>query len=295
MKSLKKLILIAGLLFFAGLSLDAGQRKRHLEDSVHLVVTTDTLTDAFLDTLRLDKKKAINDYSLLGVQYGVGLSQVIWNPSQKQDLVFIPYNFGITYTKYGKMFGYMPYFGFQVGLFYGREGYQFTYNKESDYTYTVQGAEKALMEIVELPVLAHMHIDFWKMKIMVNLGCFAGYRLNIKRFPGKTGHVSAEVANSFLPTDNRFDFGIKGGVGFGFMFDPVEIHIEAMYKHSLSSLYQPDYASKYYYRFAYPSNIVISAGLHFQLTKRTGMSRHQIKKMAKEQVESYGNDTSESR
>ena len=295
MKSLKKLILIAGLLFFAGLSLDAGQRKRHLEDSVHLVVTTDTLTDAFLDTLRLDKKKAINDYSLLGVQYGVGLSQVIWNPSQKQDLVFIPYNFGITYTKYGKMFGYMPYFGFQVGLFYGREGYQFTYNKESDYTYTVQGAEKALMEIVELPVLAHMHIDFWKMKIMVNLGCFAGYRLNIHRFPGKTGHVSAEVANSFLPTDNRFDFGIKGGVGFGFMFDPVEIHIEAMYKHSLSSLYQPDYASKYYYRFAYPSNIVISAGLHFQLTKRTGMSRHQIKKMAKEQVESYGNDTSESR
>ena len=295
MKSLKKLILIAGLLFFAGLSLDAGQRKRHLEDSVHLVVTTDTLTDAFLDTLRLDKKKAINDYSLLGVQYGVGLSQVIWNPSQKQDLVFIPYNFGITYTKYGKMFGYMPYFGFQVGLFYGREGYQFTYNKESDYTYTVQGAEKALMEIVELPVLAHMHIDFWKMKIMVNLGCFAGYRLNIQRFPGKTGHVSAEVANSFLPTDNRFDFGIKGGVGFGFMFDPVEIHFEAMYKHSLSSLYQPDYASKYYYRFAYPSNIVISAGLHFQLTKRTGMSRHQIKKMAKEQVESYGNDTSESR
>ena len=295
MKSLKKLILIAGLLFFAGLSLDAGQRKRHLEDSVHLVVTTDTLTDAFLDTLRLDKKKAINDYSLLGVQYGIGLSQVIWNPSQKQDLVFIPYNFGITYTKYGKMFGYMPYFGFQVGLFYGREGYQFTYNKESDYTYTVQGAEKALMEIVELPVLVHMHIDFWKMKIMVNLGCFAGYRLNIQRFPGKTGHVSAEVANSFLPTDNRFDFGIKGGVGFGFMFDPVEIHIEAMYKHSLSSLYQPDYASKYYYRFAYPSNIVISAGLHFQLTKRTGMSRHQIKKMAKEQVESYGNDTTESR
>ena len=70
------------------------------------------------------------------------------------------------------------------------------------------------------------------------------------------------------------------------MFDPIEIHIKAMYKHSLSSLYNPDYASKYYYRYAYPSNIVISAGLHFQLTKRTGKTKSDLKKQAKDLV--YG-------
>lgn len=60
-----------------------------------------------------------------------------------------------------------------------------------------------------------------------------------------------------------------------------------MYKHSFSSLYQPDYYSEYYYRFAYPSNIIVSAGVHFQLTKRTGSTKSQLKKEAKKLV--YGN------
>ena len=59
-----------------------------------------------------------------------------------------------------------------------------------------------------------------------------------------------------------------------------------MYKHSLSSLFNPDYNSKYYYRYAYPSNIIISAGLHFQLTKRTGKTKSELKKQAKDIV--YG-------
>jgi hypothetical protein len=52
------------------------------------------------------------------------------------------------------------------------------------------------------------------------------------------------VAHSFLETDHRFDYGIKGDVGFGLVFDPIEIHIKAMYKHSFSSLYDPDYHSE---------------------------------------------------
>ena len=98
--------------------------------------------------------------------------------------------------------------------------------------------------------------------------------------------MDTSIANSFLKTDNRFDYGIKGGLGFGLVFDPIELHIQAMYKHSLSSLYEPDHNSQYYYRYAYPSNIIISAGVHFQLTKRTGQTKHNLKKTAKEIV--YG-------
>lgn len=245
---------------------------------------TDTLTNEYLDSLNIRKKIELNDYDLLGVQYGAGLSQVIWNPSQKQEMVFVPVNFGITYTKYGKMFGYMPYFGFQIGLMYAKEGYQFKYNEDSDYTYKIEGAEKAIMDVVEVPMYFQFHLDFWKMKVMAQLGCFGGYRLAIERFPGKTGSVSEEMAHSFKDTDRRFDYGIKGGVGFGFVFDPIEIHIQAMYKHSLSSLYDPDHYSQYYYRFAYPSNIIVSAGVHFQLTKRTGKTKGQLKKLAREMV-----------
>lgn len=275
------------MLFFSVLTLKAQKEKAVLEISY-----TDTLTNEFLDTVNVKKKLKLNDYSMIGVQYGVGLSQVMWNPSQKQDMLFMPVNFGVTFTKYGKMFGYMPYFGFQAGIFYGQEGYQFEYNEDKDYTYKIAGAEKAVIDVVEVPILSHLHFDLWHMKIIAQIGFYAGYRLSIHRYPGKTGYVLPENVRSFLPTDKRFDYGIKGGLGFGLVFDPIEIHIQAMYKHALSSLYEPDHASPYYYRFAYPSNIIISAGVHFQLSKRSGMSKAQLKKQAKEIV--YGSNDSQS-
>ena len=67
------------------------------------------MSNAQLDTINVKKKLNINDYTMFGVQYGVGLSQVMWNPTQKQEMVFTPVNFGVTFTKYQKMFGYMPY------------------------------------------------------------------------------------------------------------------------------------------------------------------------------------------
>jgi hypothetical protein len=256
------------------------------------------LTDIQLDTIDIKKKLNINDYMMFGVQYGVGLSQVMWNPTQKQDLVFTPINFGVSVTKYQKMFGYMPFFGFQAGVFFAREGYQFKRNDNTDYIYKVEGAEKALIDVVEVPMLFQFHYDMWNFKIMANVGCYGGYRLAIQRFPGETGWVKDELKNSFTETDRRWDYGIKGGLGFALVFDPVEIHFQAAYKHSLSSLYEPDHYSEYYYRFAYPSNIIASVGLHFHLSKRTGRTKAEIKQMAKDMIynpEIYNNGNTESR
>ena len=240
---------------------------------------------AYLDTVDLKKKIVINDYSMIGVQYGMSLSQVMWNPSMRQKSMFMPVNFGIVYTRYGKMFGYMPYFGFQAGIFYAREGYRFKADEEtglwSDLGGPYSGVREAVMDVIEAPVLAHMHVDFWKMKLLVNLGFFVGYRMNVHR---SGQDLSPEVASGFISTDKRFDYGIKGGLGFGFVFDPVEIHFSAMYKYSMGALHQPDYYSDYYYRYAYPSNIIFSVGLHFQLTKRVGMTKHQLRQKARQEI-----------
>ena len=252
----------------------------------------DTLTNEFLDTVQVKKALVVNDYSLIGIQYGAGLSRVMWNPRQEQKMLFSPVNVGITYTKYGQMFA-MPFFAFKAGLFYAKEGYQFEYNEEYDWTYKIEGAEKAVLEVVEVPLLFQFHYDAWNFKIMAEVGCFGGYRLGIQRFPGKTGSVAEELEHSFTETDRRFDYGIKGGVGLALVFDPLEFHISASYKHSLSSLYEPDHYSQYYYRFAYPSNIILSAGVHFQLSKRTGKTKAALKKEAKEIV--YENTGSQSR
>ena len=297
--NMKKLIILMTVLGW-GFSASAQTPVNRLEgrpvERTEEVVFTDelllsevnSLTDLQLDSIDVKKKLNINNYTMLGVQYGVGLSQVMWNPTQKQDMVFTPLNVGITFTKYQKMFGYMPYFGFQTGIFYAREGYQFATTEKNgeEFTYNIEGAKKALIDVIEAPVLFQFHIDMWNFKIMANIGCYAGYRLSIKRFPLEPGSVKEELLNSFTDTDIRWDYGIKGGVGFGLVFDPIEIHFQGAYKHSLSSLYTPDHADprKYYYRFAYPSNIVISVGLYYQLTKRTGRTKAELKKMAKDMV-----------
>ena len=249
-----------------------------------MVLNVDSITDEQLDTIDVKKKLFINDYSMIGIQYGAGLSQVMWNPSQKQDMLFSPINVGVTFTTYQKMFGYMPFFGFQAGIFYAKEGYQFEYNEDKDYIYTIEGAEKAVLDVIEVPLLFQFHYDTWNFKILAQVGCYGGYRLGIERFPGKTGNVKDELRYSFKDTDRRMDYGIKGGVGFALVFEPVEIHFQASYKHSLSSLYEPDYYSEYYYRYGHPQNIVVSVGTHFHITKRSGKTKAEIRKMAKDIV-----------
>ena len=278
---MKRLSLL--ILFIAASWTTLSAQNKEFADE-YTLADIQAMSNAQLDTINVKKKLNINDYTMFGVQYGVGLSQVLWNPTQKQEMVFTPVNFGVTFTKYQKMFGYMPYFGFQAGVFYAREGYQFKYNQNNNYIYKVEGAEKALIDVVEAPILFQFHYDMWNFKIMANIGCFAGYRLSIQRFPGETGYVKEELMNSFKDTDRRWDYGIKGGVGFALVFDPVEVQFQVAYKHSLSSLYEPDHYSEYYYRFAYPSNIVASVGLNFHLSKRTGRTKAELKKMAKELV-----------
>lgn len=281
------LILAAALLAWNVSGQEKGRPDRdtlRIVSEFTLPSTPDSLS-AYLDTVEVKKKMVINDYSMIGLQYGMNISQVSWNPSMRQKSLFFPYNFGIFYTRYGKMFGYMPYFGFQAGIIYTKEGYSFKPDDETeawpDLGGPYSGVRQAVMDVIEVPLLAHIHVDFWKMKLLADIGFFVGYRLNIER---SGQDIDPAIANSFIDTDRRFDYGIKGGAGFAFVFDPVEIHFTAMYKYSMGTLHQPDYYSTYYYRYSYPSNIVFSVGLHFQLTKRTGMTKHQLRREAKEQA-----------
>lgn len=245
-------------------------------DSIDLVPL---FSDEYLDTVKMKKAKSINDYTMIGVQYGVSLSQMRFNPTKRQGMLILPYNFGITYTRYGKMFGYMPYFGFQTGILFGQDGYVFKKNKETgDYNESVDGATKAVYSYAEVPLLAHLHIDVWHLKLIVNLGLYAAYRLEVER---EGERLDPQYANTFYDYDRRFDYGAKAGAGIGLILDPIEFHIQATYRASLGSLYRPNYYSEYYYRFAYPSDILITAGIHIQLTKRTGKTKAALKKEAK--------------
>lgn len=240
-------------------------------------------------------KMQINDYSMFGIQYGVGFVKPSFNPVRDGKTMFSPYNFGIMYTKYSKMFGYMPYFGFQAGLFYNHEGYLFEPD-EKGYTDIILGAQKAVYSVVELPIYAHFHVDFWKMKIIASLGVYAGYRLDVERSSYLSGEyylLYNEYEKAFHPNEYRFTYGARGGAGFALVFDPIEIHFMGWYKYSFQPLHKPnvngislghDDRSKYYYKWTYPTEIAISVGVFYQLTRREGYTHKQLKDQAREEA-----------
>ena len=73
----------------------------HAQTELPAGLTAEGYSNEYLDTLNVKKKLVINDYSMLGVQYGVNLSQVMWNPAQKQDMLLLPYKTDL-WTQQGK-------------------------------------------------------------------------------------------------------------------------------------------------------------------------------------------------
>ncbi|MCQ2177014.1 MAG: PorT family protein [Bacteroidales bacterium] len=246
---------------------------QHMPDSLM------SLSDEYLDTVVVFKQKEINDYSMIGFSYGAVMSRMIITPYQHQENIINPGHYAVTFTHYSKMFDYLPYFGFQLGVAYSWEGMQFKYNKESGYLpYWDDGTSYMKMRIIEVPFHAQIHFDAPPFKAMVNAGIYGAYRMDIDR---RGDYLDDEFRHTFHDYEIRWDYGLEGGLTFAYMLDPVEIHLGALVRYSWGSLFQPDYHSEYYYRYCYPFDIMFTAGVHFQITKRSGKTTKALKKEAK--------------
>lgn len=234
------------------------------------------------DTLVLKKKAhAVNNYSMIGFEYGVSRNSMTFNPKYLQQPFITPGFYGITYTKYCRMMGMFPYFAIQVGAFHGTEGYQFKANEETGYISVIENASKAVYEVYEIPVLAQVHADASHFKAFAMVGPYGGYRKSIER----VGQNPAdEYEHAFKDTDRQIDYGLHGGAGFAMIFSPLEFHVSLRVRYSWSNIYDPDYVSPYYYRFGYPFDFMLSAGVHFQLSKRYGKTKAMIRREAYKSV-----------
>ena len=235
----------------------------------------------YLDTLSVGQIFKLNDYWMVGVEYGASFVGQRFVPKFSQDRLFVPGYYGVTVTKYNKMFGYMPYFGFQIGFYSGYEGYKFKASPETGYTPNLEGAEQLVMQIYEVPFLTQVHFDTEYFKLIGLIGIYGAYRNTVER----TGPwVSDEIAHSFRDFDYRLDYGLQGGGGIGLVYSPFELHLTAKVRYSWSSLFDPTYRQGIDYWYAYPFDIMVSGSLHFHLSKRSGRSRADLRREAKKIV-----------
>lgn len=231
--------------------------------------------EEIIDTVIVRKNFNLNNYSTIGIEGGAIMNSVIFNPPRSTKFMTSFPAISIMFTHYQKMFGYMPYFGYQIGLSHSYQGFKF---KKDTY---IDGQTTAKWQFAELPFMAMMHYDTETLKLMANLGIFGGYRYDIHR---EGPYVDESIQNSFRDFDYQLDYGFTGGVGVALVFEPFEFHIQGRVRYSLGSLYRPNYLSEYYYRFAYPFDIIITAGVHIQLGRRTGKTSRDIKQAAYDAV-----------
>lgn len=253
--------------------------------------------DEYLDTVKLSYTDKLNNYMMLGVEYGATFTGMQFSPSQNQTRDFVPNHFSIIFTKYEKMFNYLPYFGWTIGVSYGYEGYHFKENKETGTTfeYLKERSRSIRMRVLEVPFMMQYHVDTRHFKTYFGLGIYGGYRTSIERFGP---HVEEAYRKDWYDTDIRWDYGFQGGAGIALIFEPMEFHLKAQLRYGMSSIFTPDSTfpdgsgyedqNRVYYRYAYPLDIIISAGVHIQLGKRYGTTKSDLKRQAKEIV--YGKD-----
>ena len=264
------------------LSAQDGKKKKSIDLDEEFFHLPDSVTDDYLDNAPLPKKARINDYWMVGVHGGVSVQHGYYNPPRQVS--FFPNKpvYGFSITRFATMMNTFPNLGMEVGFQHNYEGYQFKEYEVDGETYQqdIDGAYEAYMEVPEMFLLTHGHIDMGQYaKINLKLGVFGGYRMNITRSGPR---VSPAIVNDFQDTDNRWTYGVQGGLGFGFMLDPFEVHLNAMVKWGWSTFYQPDKYSPYYYRFAYPLDATVTVGVYYQLTKRRGHTHGSLRRLARE-------------
>ena len=296
----------------------SGRKGVEVDVSVRPVIDTsfftlpDLITDEYLDSVGTAFDQPINDYVLFGFHGGAVFNNTYFNPPWEAKFSSHAPVFGASLTIHGKLFGFMPYFGLEIGAQHTFEGYSFKENKETKITRNLEGAEDLVMEVWEVPFLMAAHADLGEnFKLLAKVGIYGGYRTNVQRSgtylessyyslvdynPDMMTTVKGSYPDRYYPSlyepefrdkwDLRWTYGLEGGVGFGIMLSPVEFHVNALVKWGWGSFFAPNYYSKYYYRFGYPLDVMVTAGLYYQLTPRRGYTRHRLKKYAHQIV--YG-------
>ena len=232
----------------------------------------------YLDTVNLNKKIRLNNYNMIGFEYGVSRNTQLFTPRFQSQPVFFPEYYGVTFTRYGELIG-SPIVGFQIGAFYGHEGYEFKIDEKTGGVFVIEEATKVEMKYAEVPFLAVGHYDMPNFKLQMCVGPYAGYRIDIHR--SGPFAIDPDLVDNFTSYDKRFDYGIHGGVGFGIIVDPVEFQVNLRVRYSWSSLWEPNFNSEYSYRYAYPFDFMLTGGLHFHLTRRYGKTRGMLRREAK--------------
>lgn len=197
---------------------------------------------------------------ILGVKYGYGMCNIAFDRELNRKGITSSAEVGIFYTYYHSLWNTMPYFGLSVGLQMGESGFKLVndgYFPPEDQPQRDLPEEEYRYKVIQIPLISQFRVDFWKMRAMLNLGCYGSYKFSCV----KEGKHSSNV--------NKPEVGVIGGGGLAFIFHPVEIHLEANYHYAFSLYFKPETFSERVWYLGHNSRLIFNVGLFFSLDKKT--------------------------
>jgi len=125
------------------------------------------------------------------------------------------------------------WFGFQGEIFLTQRGYNAPFNETNKF--------QRINNYIELPIFFQIRLNIKNVHLHGNAGCYAAYLTSAQEGVDTTGTLVLKKVHFNILRDNRFDYGLTGGVGISYEFKFGVFQVEARVLYGYSDLYKYDY------------------------------------------------------
>ncbi len=167
--------------------------------------------------------------TFFGIKTGYTISTVSFNPDNKS--VLLPGQ----QLELGLVVKYFDakYVGFQGEIYMTNRGYKAPYKE----TWNI----KRVNNYIELPIFIQFNLDLSFVKLHVQAGPYASYLISAKEGYDSTGVWKMKDVKFNILRDNRFDYGLLGGIGLSHEFGRSVIQAEVRIGYGFADLYDYTY------------------------------------------------------
>ena len=166
-----------------------------------------------------------------GIKAGYTISTVSFNPDNKSVLLpGEPLELGVVVKFYDT-----KYVGFQGELYYTNRGYKAPYKEIWNI--------KRVNNYIELPVFIQFNINLSVVKMHFQAGPYAAYLISSKEGYDSTGSWKMNDVKFNILRDNRFDYGLLGGLGLSHEFSWGVIQADVRIGYGFADLFDYTYTN----------------------------------------------------
>ncbi|BDX37450.1 hypothetical protein CYCD_08050 [Tenuifilaceae bacterium CYCD] len=174
----------------------------------------------------------VSGQTYVGLKAGYTMSTISFDPVVEDTKMLFGegFDYGLTFKHYNA-----KYVGFQAELYTTKRGYRAPTDETNNATF------KRVNTYIELPMFIQFRLNLKVAYIYVNAGPYIAYLMSAKEGDNTSGSYKLEKVDFNVLRDNRFDYGLMGGVGLSYDFRWGTIQAEARVSYGFADLYDHTY------------------------------------------------------